>query len=97
MNSWTLYSLLATVTFISAVDPVSKITQTVNSETLDASGERIADVDVTSPTILSITNYDIAEAIYTSPDLNFIENFRSRGWQFIAFNEVANHFFSLNL
>ncbi|MBD2120280.1 hypothetical protein [Trichocoleus sp. FACHB-262] len=39
---------------------------------------------------LGVTTYDIAKAVYESPDLNFIKHFRSLGWQVVSFNEDAS-------
>lgn len=41
---------------------------------------------------LGITTYDIAKAVYESPDLNFRKHFRSLEWQVVNFDEGANQF-----
>lgn len=39
---------------------------------------------------LGVTTYDIAKAVYESPDPNFIKHFRSLGWHAVSFDEGAN-------
>ena len=39
---------------------------------------------------LGVTTYDIANAVYESPDINFIKYFGTLGWQVINFNREAN-------
>lgn len=39
---------------------------------------------------LGVTTYDIAKAVYESPDINFIKHFGSLRWKVVSFNEDAS-------